>query len=180
MCKSLCCTSQTYTVMYINYISVKQGGKEWKKRNKQKMVFTPSLNIDWEPLFLSTLRDFSQILGRLVWFPGWNCDTDGAECLVAADKPVNRVSGSPGKHESAQSWHPWHWGSRGNLTSSRSQHRASSKPSRCGEAGGRQLACEQGLGRASQGVPTIPTQPHSTLPSRAGPTLSVLTTKGGI
>ena len=46
MCKSLCCTSQTYTVKYINYISVKQGGKEWKKRNKQKMVFTPSLNID--------------------------------------------------------------------------------------------------------------------------------------
>ena len=100
------------------------------------MAFTPSLNIDWEPLFLSTLRDFSQILGRLVWFPGWNCNTNGAECLVAADKPVNRVSGSPGKHESARPWHPWHWGSRGNLTSSRSQHRASSKPCRYGEVGG--------------------------------------------
>ena len=144
------------------------------------MAFTPSLNIDWEPLFLSTLRDFSQILGRLVWFPGWNCNTDGAECLVAADKPVNRVSGSPGKHESARPWHPRHWGSRGNLTSSRSQHRASSKPCRCGEVGGRQLACEQGSGRACQDVPTIPTQSYSTLPSRVGPALSGLTTKGGI
>lgn len=65
----------------------------------------------------------------------WNCNTNGAECLVAADKPVNRVSGSPGKHESARPWHPWHWGSRGNLTSSRSQHRASSKPCRCGRQG---------------------------------------------
>lgn len=145
------------------------------------MAFTPSLNIDWEPLFLSTLRDFSQILGRLVWFPGWNCNTNGAECLVAADKPVNRVSGSPGKHESARPWHPWHWAPGetwpvAEVNTGRQASRADT--GRWG--GGRQLAREQGLGRACQGVPTIPTQPHSTLPSRVGPALSALTTKGGI
>ena len=145
------------------------------------MAFTPSLNIDWEPLFLSTLRDFSQILGRLVWFPGWNCNTNGAECLVAADKPVNRVSGSPGKHESARPWHPWHWapGETWPVAEVNTGRQAS-----CADTGrwggGRQLAREQGLGRACQGVPTIPTQPHSTLPSRVGPALSALTTKGGI
>lgn len=96
-------------MLCVNYISIKWGEKRSGSKNKKKLAFTSSLNIDREPLFLSTLEDLSQILGRLVWFPGWNCDTVGAESLVAADKPVNRVSGSPGKHKSAQHWHPWHW-----------------------------------------------------------------------
>ena len=123
------------------------------------MAFTPSLNIDWEPLFLSTLRDFSQILGRLVWFPGWNCNTNGAECLVAADKPVNRVSGSPGKHESARPWHPWHWAPGetwpvAEVNTGRQASRADT-----GRWGGQAAGS---WARAGEGLPGCPHDPHTT------------------
>lgn len=63
------------------------------EEKKKKLAFSSSLNIVWEPLFLSTLRDLSQILGRLVWFPGWNCDTVGAEscsCRQACEQGVRK------------------------------------------------------------------------------------------
>lgn len=85
-----------------------------------------------------------------------------------------RQAREQGVRKSGKAWVSWApaplaLGSRGNLTSSRSQQRASSKPCSRGEAMG--------------GLPACPHKrytPSSTLPSRDGPTPAALTTEGGL
>lgn len=143
-------------------------------------MWTCSLRSTREPPLSRALRHLGQTLGRLAWFPGWNCDTAATECLRAPDRPVNRVSGSPGSHESAQRGQLGLWGSKGNLTSSRSQQGVQSKAGDAGKAAWVRRGVRGWLLSPRPACPHGPSAPSSTLPSRNFPALSALTTKGGI
>lgn len=94
------------------------------------------------------------------------------------------VSGSPGRHESAQPRHRWHgaWKETWPVAEVNNGHEANF--AMLGNAAWvRRGAGSRLWARPGRALPACPHGPHtlsSTLPSRDFPTLSALTTKGGI
>ena len=147
--------------MYTDYISVKQGRKEWKKRKKQTKNGLHSQPKYWLRTSVLVHPQRLQPNSRAVSLVSWlelqhQWGRVSCSCRQAREQGVRKS----GKAWVSSALAPLALGSRGNLTSSRSQHRASSKPCRYGEVGGGQAAGS--WARAGEGLPGCPHDPHTT------------------